>query len=100
MDQHAGSTDREDFFRKLQQATTRIHATRNIDEIMLDLSADICRLFDADRLTIYRLGEDRASLESKVKTGLASFKQLKLPISAQSVAGYVAISRKLLNRCL
>ncbi|MES2899171.1 MAG: GAF domain-containing protein [Pseudomonadota bacterium] len=97
MHNHAGSTDREDFFRHLQQMTTRVHATRNIDEIMLDLSADICQLFEADRLTIYRLGDDKASLESKVKTGLASFKQLKLPITAQSVAGYVALSRKLLN---
>ena len=87
----------EDFFRKLQQFTTRIHATRNIDEIMLDLSTEICTLFDADRLTIYAISEDKASLVSKAKTGLASFKQLKLPISAQSVAGYAALSRKILN---
>jgi hypothetical protein len=85
------------FFRQLQQLTTRIHATRNIDEIMLDLSADICALFGADRLTIYSLADDKASMVSKVKTGLASFKQLKLPISAQSIAGYVALSRQLLN---
>ncbi len=97
MNQNVSPNDREDFFRHLQQLTTRIHATRNIDEIMLDLSGDICQLFGADRLTIYSLGEDKASLESKVKTGLASFKQLKLPITAQSVAGYVALSRKLLN---
>lgn len=87
----------EDFFRKLQHFTTRIHATRNIDEIMLDLSTDICALFDADRLTIYAISEDKASLVSKAKTGLASFKQLKLPISAQSIAGYAALSRKILN---
>ncbi len=87
----------EDFFRKLQQFTTRIHATQNIDEIMLDLSKEICTLFDADRLTIYVISEDKASLVSKAKTGLASFKQLKLPISAQSVAGYAALSRKILN---
>lgn len=87
----------DDFFRKLQQFTNRIHATRNVDEIMLDLSAEICALFEADRLTIYALSEDKASLVSKVKTGLASFKQLKLPISAQSIAGYAALSRKVIN---
>jgi GAF domain-containing protein len=93
----SGTNGRGDFFRQLQQLTTRIHATRNVDEIMLDLSEGICDLFGADRLTIYTVGEDKASLVSKVKTGLASFRQLRLPISAQSVAGYAALARRLLN---
>lgn len=93
----AGAEARGDFFRQLQQLTTRIHATRNVDEIMLDLSEGICALFGADRLTIYTVGEDKASLVSKVKTGMASFRQLRLPISAQSVAGYAALARRLLN---
>ena len=91
------TSSRVAFFRQLQQLTTRIHATHNIDEIMLDLSGDICTLFGADRLTIYTLAEDKASMVSKVKTGLASFKELKLPISAQSIAGYAALTRSVLN---
>ena len=86
-----------EFQRKLQAVTNRIHATANVDEIMLELSQDICALFDADRLTIYTLAEDRNSIISKVKTGLSSFKDLKLPITDQSVAGYVASTRKLVN---
>jgi GAF domain-containing protein len=93
----AGLDARGDFFRQLQQLTTRIHATRNVDEIMLDLSEGICVLFAADRLTIYTVGDDKASLVSKAKTGMASFRQLRLPISAQSVAGYAALARRLLN---
>jgi hypothetical protein len=85
------------FFRQLDALTERIHAARNIDEIMLDLSSEICALFQADRLTIYCLSEDKASMVSKVKTGLASFKELKLPISAQSLAGYAALTRQALN---
>ena len=88
---------RGEFFRQLQQLTTQIHATRNVDEIMLDVSAGICSLFGADRLSIYVVGEDKASLVSKVKTGLSSFRQLRLPISALSVAGYAALSRRILN---
>ncbi|HXG24263.1 MAG TPA: GspE/PulE family protein, partial [Chthonomonadales bacterium] len=57
----------------------------------------ICDLFEADRLTIYLLSEDKQSIVSKVKTGLNSFKDLKLPISEQSVAGYVALSKRLVN---
>ncbi|HJV73916.1 MAG TPA: ATPase, T2SS/T4P/T4SS family [Noviherbaspirillum sp.] len=96
-----GSTDdvnvRLNFFRKLQTVTNKIHATSNVDEIMLDLSQDICDLFNADRLTIYAVGEDKTSVVSKIKTGLNSVNQLKLPISDQSVAGYVALMRKVVN---
>ncbi len=86
-----------EFQRKLQAVTNKIHATANIDELMLELSQDICSLFDADRLTIYALAEDKQSIVSKVKSGLASFKDLKLPLNEQSIAGYVALTRKLIN---
>jgi type II secretory ATPase GspE/PulE/Tfp pilus assembly ATPase PilB-like protein len=85
------------FFRQLQQVTTRIHDTDNIDQLMLDASQDICRLFNADRLTLYALTDDKTAIISKVKTGLNTSRELKLPISAQSLAGYAAMSRKLLN---
>jgi len=85
------------FQKQLQLVTNKIHATSNIDEIMLEVSSDICQLFNADRLTIYSLGEDKQSIVSKVKTGLNSFKDLKLPIAEHSIAGYVAMSRKLAN---
>ena len=85
------------FQKNLQTVTNRIHATNNIDEIMLEVSLEICSLFNADRLTIYTVNEDKATIISKVKTGLNSFKDLKLPIAEQSVAGYVALSKKLIN---
>ena len=85
------------FSKALQNLTNRIHATSNIDEIIFDLGKDICTLFNADRITIYVVSEDKASIISKVKTGLTSFKDLKLPISEQSVAGYVALHRKMVN---
>ena len=60
------------FFKNLQVVTNKVHATSKIDEIMLELSSEICSLFNADRLTIYSVGEDKASIVSKVKTGLTS----------------------------
>ena len=86
-----------EFTKNLNNVTNKIHATSNIDEIMLDVSKDICTLFNADRLTIYVVGDDKASLVSKVKTGLNSFKDLKLPIAEQSIAGYAALNKKTLN---
>jgi type II secretory ATPase GspE/PulE/Tfp pilus assembly ATPase PilB-like protein len=85
------------FSKNLQVVTNKIHATSNIDEIMLEVSADICTLFNADRLTIYTVGEDKQTIVSKVKTGLNSFKDLKLPIAEHSLAGYVALSKKMMT---
>jgi len=85
------------FFRQLQAVSTRIHATENIDEIMLEASQDICKLFNADRLTLYAVSQDRTAIVSKVKTGLNTSRDLKLPISTQSIAGYVAHSKELVN---
>ena len=85
------------FQKQLQAVTNKIHATSNIDEIMLEVSADVCQLFHADRLTIYSVGEDKQSIVSKVKTGLNSFKDLKLPIAEHSIAGYVALAKKTAN---
>jgi len=85
------------FQKQLQAVTNKIHATNNVDEIILEVSADICALFNADRLTIYIVGEDKQAIVSKVKTGLNSFKDLKLPIAEHSVAGYVALAKKTIN---
>ena len=85
------------FFKNLQVVTNKVHATANIDEIMLELSGEICSLFNADRLTIYSIGEDKASIVSKIKTGLTSFKDLRLPIADQSIAGHVALAKKTVN---
>ena len=85
------------FYRQLQQVTTKIHETENIDQIMLEASQDICRLFNADRLTLYATNDDRTAIISQVKTGLNTSRDLKLPISAQSIAGYAAFSKQMVN---
>src|SRR5215813_9886412 len=85
------------FQQKLQGVTNKIHATKNLDEIILELSQDLCNLFNADRLTIYLTSEDKGSIVSKVKTGLNSFKDIKLPINEQSIAGFVATSKRIIN---
>ena len=64
---------------------------------MLELSQDICQLFNADRLTIYVLGEDKQSIVSKVKTGLNSFKDLRLPLSTRASPAMSPPPKKLVN---
>ena len=90
-----GMTFEAIFFRQLQSVTNRINDAENIDQLMLDTSQEICSLFNADRLTLYAVSD--GSIVSKIKTGLNSNRELKLPISPQSLAGYVAYSRQTLN---
>ena len=95
--QERGVTFEALFFRQLQLVTNKIHDTDNVDQIMLDVSHDICKLFNADRLTLYATNDDRSAIVSKVKTGLNSTQDLKLPVGTQSIAGYVAMTQKRLN---
>ena len=92
-----GFGDRFGFEQKLQAITKRIHASGNADEMMAELSQALCDVFEADRLTIYVTSEDKTSIVSKVKTGLGSFKDIKLPINEQSIAGYVALHKRVVN---
>jgi len=92
-----GPTFEAQFYRRLQAVAARIHDTDNLDQLLLDVSQDICQLFNAERLTLYAVSKDQTAIISKIKTGLTSSQELRLPISPQSIAGYVALSKQLLN---
>lgn len=97
LDTDSDISNKLDFSKNLHVVTNKIHATNNIDEIILEVSKDICSLFNVDRLTVYSVSEDKSCIISKVKTGLNSFKDLKLPIANQSIAGFIALSKKVAN---
>ncbi|MCB1905852.1 MAG: Flp pilus assembly complex ATPase component TadA [Rhodocyclaceae bacterium] len=90
-------TSRLAFFKGLQSITTRIHATKNIDEIVFELSQHLCDLFHAERISIYTLDDSRGAIVSKIRSAAGEFTSIRLPIGAESVAGYVAKSKQLLN---
>jgi type II secretory ATPase GspE/PulE/Tfp pilus assembly ATPase PilB-like protein len=93
----AEATIKLEFQKELQAVTNRIHDTNNIDEIMMELGQDICGLLGCERLTIYIVSDDKTFIQSKIKTGLTSFKDLKLPVGDGSIAGFVAKSGQLVN---
>lgn len=81
------------FFSKLQSISDKVLASSAIDENMLE----VCRLFNADRLTVYTLGEDKRSLTSRMKVGVDLYQDVTLPVSEHSFAGYVALHKKIIN---
>src|SRR3954470_5374229 len=97
MDSQSDTDLRLEFFKKLQAITTKIHATNNLDQIMLNLGMEFCDLFNCDRFTLYAVTPEKDHIVSKVKTGLTSFKDLPLPIAPTSIAGFVAQTRTAVN---
>ena len=85
------------FTRNLAGVTDKIQSTQNFDEIMQEISNDICALFDADRLSLYEISDDKLSMVSKIQTGLRAFEAIRLPVSELSIAGYAALTKKMLN---
>ncbi|WP_373975901.1 GspE/PulE family protein [Chitinibacter sp. SCUT-21] len=86
-----------DFMQSLQGLTTKIHATTHLDEILIEVSAQMCSLFSCERITLYVVSEDGKDLLAKVKTGLEGVKELRIPINDRSIAGFVANHKQLLN---
>ena len=80
----------------LLDITNRIHAANNIDEILIDLKDDIVQLFEAERLTVYIVDGIKKELVSRVKSG-AEISEIRVPISAASLAGYAAFKGQLIN---
>ena len=63
----------QDFSKSLQTVIARIQVANNVDEIMVEVSKEICALCNADRLTIYAVSGDKSFFVTRVKTGINSF---------------------------
>ncbi|MEW5802139.1 MAG: GspE/PulE family protein [bacterium] len=81
---------------RLLTITNQIHSAHNLDEIFLRLQKPILELFDADRITIYAIDEDRGELFSKYKVGEETG-EIRIPVSPSSIAGYVAYAKDMIN---
>ncbi|TXI18455.1 MAG: GspE/PulE family protein [Nitrosomonas sp.] len=75
----------------------KLRAAKNLDEIMLEISKDLCSLLHADRLIIYTLSENHAFLVTRVKAAFDSVQDLKLPLLETSLTGYVSQKKKIIN---
>ena len=84
------------FKRKLQQILVHMAESDGLGKFMSDNNDVLCKLFNADRFTLYLASEDKANIVAKMKNGTQS-SDLRLPISSQSIAGYVAASQQTVN---
>nr|WP_314900575.1 GAF domain-containing protein [uncultured Deefgea sp.] len=94
---NAASGSHLSFMHDLQVLTTKIHATVRLDELLTEISPDVCRVFGCERFTIYIVSDDGRDLIAKVKTGLEGVRELRITINDRSLAGFAANHKQLLN---
>ncbi|MFW5957887.1 MAG: ATPase, T2SS/T4P/T4SS family, partial [Desulfosalsimonas sp.] len=81
---------------RLQEITNAVYAASGLDEILFDLKDDIVDLAGAERITVYYADGIRRELVSRFKSG-NEISEIRLPINNDSIAGYCAANRKILN---
>ena len=81
---------------RLVHVIDRVHAAKSLDSIFIEVQGEILTFFDADRMTLYAVDQERKELYSKF-LALDTVKEIRLPISSKSVAGFVAVSRQTVN---
>jgi type II secretory ATPase GspE/PulE/Tfp pilus assembly ATPase PilB-like protein len=81
---------------RLVQLVDRIHAAKSLDAIFIELQGEILGLIDADRMTLYAVDPDKREIYSKF-LAIDTVKEIRLPISERSIAGFVAATGKVVN---
>lgn len=83
---------------KLIALVDRIHGAKSLDDIFLDLQSEILGTTDGERLTLFAVDPDKRELYSRLASGPTSeVREIRVPISEKSIAGFVASSRSPLN---
>jgi len=77
---------------------TRLSSSADVEKVLREATAEICKAFRADRMTIYRAIDDGKALASVVQMGIESFGTVKVRLdSNRSVAGYVGATKSVVN---
>jgi transcriptional regulator with GAF, ATPase, and Fis domain len=81
---------------QLHNLSQMIHSSNNFEDLLKKLKLPLLEYFDAEAITIYGVDESRKEIYSKVTYG-NKLGKIRVPISSNSVAGYVAMVKKTVN---
>ena len=84
------------FSKKLNFITNKINASKDIDDILINLRESILSVFDADRITIYVVDGANKEIVSRFKTG-EELNEIRVPLNNKSISGYCGTSGKVIN---
>jgi type II secretory ATPase GspE/PulE/Tfp pilus assembly ATPase PilB-like protein len=93
----ADATQRELHYRKrLIEIANQVNAASSIQDILVDIKDEMLDLVAAERVTIFALDTKNQELFSLFKAG-QEVKEIRVPKSFASIAGFTALSRKTVN---
>ncbi len=93
----AGDTQRElSYRRRLIDIANAINSAPSIQDILVDLKDRMLELVEAERVTIFALDTRNQELFSLFKAG-QEVKEIRVPKTFTSIAGFTALSRKTVN---
>ena len=102
METEDGSSTVQELERKVARAEqvkeiiNRIHSAKDLDHIVVDLRDEILQVLDAELLTLYVVDAERREIYSKF-LDINKIREIRVPISEQSIAGFVAKFRRPVN---
>ncbi|WP_447984041.1 GspE/PulE family protein [Nitrospira sp. Nam74] len=74
---------------EVKRISNQIHAAKDLDQILLDMSREILGLFEAEELTLYAIDPEKKEVYAKLPH-LDTIEEIRLPIDEQSIAGFTA----------
>ena len=81
---------------RLVHLIDRIHSAKTLDSIFIEVQGELLTFFNADRMTLYAVDLEKKEIYSKF-LALDAVKEIRVPISPKSVAGFVALTKQTVN---
>lgn len=78
---------------KLNKIYKTVHEEDSFEKVLPLIEKDMLDILEAERLTVYQCTRQGREIVSKFKTG-DEVKEIRVPLSPTSIAGYVALSKK------
>lgn len=79
-----------------QEIKARLEEAKTFSEVLPELETQILKFMQGQRLTIYQNARDGQEIIAKFRSGVELL-EIRVPISANSIAGYVAVSGTTVN---
>ncbi|WP_299180825.1 GspE/PulE family protein [uncultured Neptuniibacter sp.] len=81
------------FYDRMTKVLSKIYQARSFEDAYPLVEKALLILFHAQRLTVYQRNRSSKDIVSRFKTG-NDLQEIRVPITASSIAGYVALSKK------
>jgi type II secretory ATPase GspE/PulE/Tfp pilus assembly ATPase PilB-like protein len=90
-----GRDSRIDFFSKVLAFSQQIRGASDAGQFLHEVGEAICDLFECEWMVLYGVSQDYGSIVPRHNSGPGAARDAAMPISDHSVAGYVALHRRL-----